>query len=414
MLLNKAHAYEVMDRHGLDGLIATSQINVYYLTDFWGALMRMRRSFFNYGVLPRREDAPAALVMTAVELNRLQDMPTWVPNVVTYSHPVFNDKRDYDTGTEEPESGKALNWPVRGESLSDSDARWLALLDEQKGKVRATPAYALKKALEDAGLASATVGTDDPRAVTWMNEMGLKRLKGVEATNIFREIRMIKSAAELEIIRDAARINEDGINAAIKAMRLGAKWQKMERAYFVAMAKQDAKGVYITPGTGGLPHGKVVKGEPVMFDALGEYKHYHGDIGRTAVAGGVSREIRKRSKAMRIGWDVAFETMKPGVTFGAMSRKVLRAIEKEGFPGFIIATPHSVGLEHTDHPIPIGPEMPGSKGEHTFQENMVINVDLPYHELGWGGMHLEDMVRITRDGCEPLTTMDTKLRVIPA
>ena len=48
MLLNKPRAYDVMDRHGIDGLIATTQVNVYYLSGFWGALMRMRRSFFNY------------------------------------------------------------------------------------------------------------------------------------------------------------------------------------------------------------------------------------------------------------------------------------------------------------------------------------------------------------------------------
>ena len=45
MLLNKARAYEVMDREGLDGLIAVAPINVDYLSDYWGALMRMRRPF---------------------------------------------------------------------------------------------------------------------------------------------------------------------------------------------------------------------------------------------------------------------------------------------------------------------------------------------------------------------------------
>ena len=53
-------------------------------------------------------------------------------------------------------------------------------------------------------------------------------------------------------------------------------------------------------------------------------------------------------------------------------------------------------------------------GDLVFEENMVINVDLPYHELGWGAMHLEDMIRVTADGCEPLTSMDTSLRVIGA
>jgi Xaa-Pro aminopeptidase len=96
-----------------------------------------------------------------------------------------------------------------------------------------------------------------------------------------------------------------------------------------------------------------------------------------------------------------------------MTEKVIGVIEREGFPGFFIATPHSVGLEHTDHPIPIGLELPGSQGDLVCEENMVINVDLPYHELGFGGMHLEDMIRVSKDGCEPLTTMKTDLIVIP-
>jgi Xaa-Pro aminopeptidase len=414
MLLNKPRAYEVMDRHGIDGLIATTQVNVYYLTGFWGALMRMRRSFFNYAVLPRAEDAPAALVMTAVELNRLQDMPTWVPNVVTYSHPVLLESRNYDTFTEEPDAGSALLWPVRKDGLSARESEWLEMSEAQAKTIRATPTYALKKAIEDAGLARAKVGTDDPRAVTWMNDMGLDGLTGVEATNIFREIRMVKSADEIAIIRDAARINEDGINAAIGALRVGAKWSEIEIAYNVEMARQGGTGVYVTPGTGGLPHGEIVPGETVMLDSLGEYKHYHGDIGRTAVVGKPSPEMVRRSKAMRAGWDTAFETIKPGVTGREMTEKVLATIEREGFPGFVIATPHSVGLEHTDHPLPIGPQLPGSMGDLVFEENMVINVDLPFHELGWGAMHLEDMILVTADGCEALTTMDTALRIIEA
>ena len=44
---------------------------------------------------------------------------------------------------------------------------------------------------------------------------------------------------------------------------------------------------------------------------------------------------------------------------------------------------------------------------------MVFTVDLPYHEIGWGSMHLEDMMRVTEDGCEPMTSYDTRLRVCP-
>lgn len=414
MLLNKPRAYEAMDKYGLDGLLATSQVNVYYLTDFWGALMRMRRSFFNYAVLPRNEDAPAALVMSGVELSRLVDMPTWVPNVVAYTHPAVLESRDYDTGTEEAEAGQGFAWPVREASaLGDKERQWQAMSAAHAEQTLGTPSYALRKALREAGLIKATVGTDDPRPVAWMNELGLPDLKGVEATNIFREIRMVKSATELDIMRQAARINEDAINAGIRALHAGVAWREIEIAYGMEMARQGGRGVYVTAGPGGLSSERAPFGEPIMFDALGEYRHYHGDIGRTAFIGEPSPEVVKRNRAMSVGWQTAFETIKPGVTGREMTTKVLAAIEREGFPGFLIATPHSVGLEHTDHPIPFGLELPGSRGDLVFEEDMVINVDLPYHELGFGGMHLEDMVRVTKDGCEPFTSMQTELIVIP-
>ena len=414
MLLNKPRAYEVMDKYGLDGLLAASQINVYYLTDFWGALMRMRRSFFNYAVLPRDESAPAALVTSGVELHRLVEMPTWVPNVVAYTVPASPESRNYDTATEEPVAGRPFAWPVReGSTLGRKEQQWHAMSEAYAEKTLATPSYALRRALRDAGLESATVGSDDPRPITWMNELGLPHLKGVEATNIFREIRMVKSAEELVIMREAARINEDAINAAIGALHAGATWFEIEVAYGMEMARQGGRSVYVTAGTGGMSAERAPVGEPIMFDALGEFRHYHGDIGRTAIIGEPSAEVVQRNRAMSVGWQTAFDTIKPGVTGREMTSRVIAAIEREGFNGFLIATPHSVGLEHTDHPIPFGLELPGSRGDLVFEENMVINVDLPYHELGFGGMHLEDMVRVTGDGCEALTSMRTDLIVIP-
>ncbi|NQV78994.1 MAG: aminopeptidase P family protein, partial [Alphaproteobacteria bacterium] len=322
--------------------------------------------------------------------------------------------RNYATATEEPEAGPGYRWPVRNaDSLPPKERAWEAMRTDLAEKNRATPTYALRQALRDAGLEKGTVGTDDPRPIAWMNALGLDHLKGVEATNIFREIRMVKSPDEITIMREAARINEEGVNAAIAALGVGVTFPEIELAYNIEVARQGGRGVYITTGSGGLPHDRVTAGEPVMLDALGEYKHYHGDIGRTAVVGSPSDEIVKRNKAMSVGWQTAFETIKPGVTGRAMTEKVLAAIEREGFSGFLVATPHSVGLEHTDHPIPFGLEMPGSRGDLVFEENMIINVDLPYHELGFGGMHLEDVIRVTKDGCEPLTSMKTDLVVIP-
>ena len=114
---------------------------------------------------------------------------------------------------------------------------------------------------------------------------------------------------------------------------------------------------------------------------------------------------------MVAGWEKAVEMIKPGLSGQELTSQVLKVIEREGFPGFMIVTPHSIGLEHTDHPLPIGPEMPGSKGDFVFMENMVVNVDMPYHEYGWGAMHLEDTLVITKDGCRAITSQSTELVV---
>jgi Xaa-Pro aminopeptidase len=43
---------------------------------------------------------------------------------------------------------------------------------------------------------------------------------------------------------------------------------------------------------------------------------------------------------------------------------------------------------------------------------MVVNVDMPHTEIGWGSVHMEDTVIITDDGYERLTTADFGLLVI--
>jgi Xaa-Pro aminopeptidase len=44
-------------------------------------------------------------------------------------------------------------------------------------------------------------------------------------------------------------------------------------------------------------------------------------------------------------------------------------------------------------------------------ENMVINVDMPHTEIGWGSVHMEDTVRITATGCERLGATDYRMLV---
>jgi len=418
MLLNKERAYTVMDKYGLDGLVATQAINVYYLTDYWDLFSSGGWTFNSYAVLPRREDAPAGLVINAaINAERLSEVtPTWVPNVVMFSDYSgrSTEESGVDAATGEPEPAEWNGWPVReGATLTPLEQTWAERSRQHAPHMAATPAWGLRRILKDAGLESAKVGTDDPRVIGWMNNMGLGGVSAVEATNIFREIRMVKSDAEVALMREAAQINEAGVEAALAAVHDGALWDDIERAYYTEVSQRGGKGRYIVTTLGGLPHGKVVPGESLFLDSLAEYKHYLGDIGRTLVVGKPSDELVRRAKAMETGWNAACEMIRPGIARSTLIEKTVGVIQKAGFPEYFYVSPHSLGLEHTDNPVPLGDDVfAGGEFDFELQENMVINIDMPYFELGWGTLHLEDTIRVTGDGFEALTSNVSRLRII--
>jgi Xaa-Pro aminopeptidase len=46
-----------------------------------------------------------------------------------------------------------------------------------------------------------------------------------------------------------------------------------------------------------------------------------------------------------------------------------------------------------------------------LEKNMVICIETPYYEIGWGGMNCENEVIVREDGCEPITNQNKELHV---
>ncbi len=407
-----------MARYGLIGLIAREHINIYYLTDYWDTQADGRWPYLVYGVLPRDDAMPAGLVLPTVKLERLSVWPTWVPNIIAFSDYSGRERRQGGSlGPDQGEPGAIPwpGWPVReGATLTPLEQEWATRAAVHADRLAATPAWGLKRALVDAGMTKGRIGSDDPRVIEWLQEMGLPGIEAVDATNIFREIRMVKSAAEIEILGQAARINEAAGVAAAHAAVTGATWPEIETVYHIEMSRLGGRNGHIISGLGVLPHGEVVPGEPFLIDALGEYRNYFGDYGRTVIVGEPSAELVRRADAMWAGFERACEIIRPGLKRSILIAEVIAAVQKAGFNDFFYVSPHSLGLEHTDHPIPMGPTLHGDWNDYALMVDMVVNVDMPFFEWGWGTMHLEDTVVVTADGFRPLTSMSPALIVNPA
>ncbi len=429
MLLNRARAIEVMERHGLDGLVAAFPENIYYLSDYWGPMFLMSRNYTLYAFLPRDPELPAALIMPGTGVYHLEHVPTWMPNVSTYITRIKPGQpippRDFEFTTEEIDEGdrvvtpqsaqgqRLTPYPIReGVEMAPRDQQLLARYAMHSSNPEITATRALKAAIEAAGLGKGRIGFDDPRVLGWLNAVGLPDLGGVDALNIFKEIRMVKSPAEIDLLRTAGQMSENAINAVIAAIEPGMPLDDIGRIHARAMIEQGGKSEWIIANVRGLATGVVEAGGGGGLDSVGSYKEYRGDVGRTVICGEPTREMLDRNVTVTRALQIAYENIRPGKTFKEIVDLTLKAVHDEGFPGFVIAGPHSVGLEHTDHPVSVGDQMPGHH-ELRFLENMVFTLDMPYHEFGWGTSHVEDMMLVTKDGCEALTSMDTSLRVKP-
>lgn len=414
-LVNKSRAYEIMDKHGLDGLVASSSLNIYYLSSHGGIMQWMGRNFSTYAFFPRHEDAPPAIVLPAVMLYHLDYRPTWMPSIQAYTMPLRGEDGRvlYDAVGNLMANPKTSFWPVSDGETDERDRLQLALFKAYEGKTSANALYGLKNAIIEGGAAKGTIGFEDPRVLPWMQDIGLPDLKGKDAINIFKEIRMVKTENEIDILRQAAQRNETALDYAIDQIEPGFPLEGIELAHARKWGELDGRGKWLIANIHGLNSGVVKAGDWMKLDSVGVYKGYHGDVGRTVMVGDPPDELVRRIEANTKASRLTYEAIRPGMKFTEASQMFSDLMKQEGVErGF--GSAHNVGLEHTDQPWPTGAEQPDSYvQDFTFEIGTVFTLDMPYNEVGWGTTHVEDMIVIRENGYEALSSMDTSLRIRP-
>jgi Xaa-Pro aminopeptidase len=225
---------------------------------------------------------------------------------------------------------------------------------------------------------------------------------------------MVKTAAEIALLRSAARKTELAQLASIEAVAAGATWAEAQRVFFSVMTQIGGDPLYLAgtvarPGVGPISGSDALDhlpGDTAFFDGFGGYRRYYGDIGRTVVFGEPSARQRAVFAALRVGWQETWRQIRPGLDSRELAAMVMRHVRAAGAAEYQICSPHSVGLEHFDHP------HPGSIYEpFTVEAGMVLSVDIPYMAPDTGMLHTEDLVLVDDGGVELLTSNDDRLFV---
>ncbi|MBP1634530.1 MAG: aminopeptidase family protein [Acidobacteria bacterium] len=218
-------------------------------------------------------------------------------------------------------------------------------------------------------------------------------------------MRTIKSAREIEILRENGRISAEAIRRAILATREGGFEYEIEAEATHWMFRNGIQGNSFPPIVGSGPNvnvwhyqrnGRQYKdGDLVVMDYGGALDYLGVDITRTWPVSGSFDDLQRRA------YDCALEAqkaiiaaMKPGATRAQTAEIGAAVYKKHGFPGRASAG-HYVGMSVHD----VG------DGSLPFRPGMVIAVE-PIVEDAAKQLHvrIEDTVLITEAGPEVLTS----------
>ena len=409
--INKSRAYEVLEELELDGLIALRPHNVFYLTNTYTTLTAFKEEYPAFGVFPRDPSQPSFLISSTGNTWETANGDREVPDVITFS--AARNSQDYVNATAEqmkiePES-IGSSWSgfafAPWEELSDRERRWFESQERYLPSSAPTPAWAIVRALKESGLANSRIAVDDMRIAYLLEAIGFDSVTLMDGDNVFRKIRQVKTAQEIEIMRAAQTMTQDSILAAIRHLEDGMTYEEVRHRFFAEAAARGGRGEFLLLGftQGRLPDGVARRGRSYLLDCSVRFNMYQGDFARTVCIGEPTARAKKHFQAQQIGREAAFEIIKAGVSFRTVEKTARDAMIKAGMPAsnVPIISLHSVGLQHGDDPSRF--DIPFKAADnHVLEENMTVTLDLPYLEVGSVAGHNEDLLRVTKNGYEIL------------
>lgn len=236
-------------------------------------------------------------------------------------------------------------------------------------------------------------------------------------SGLVEKLRMVKTADEIETLKQAAKIADDAFKHIFTFIRPGITELDVSNELEFFMRKQGATSssfsIIVASGLrSALPHGvatdKVIEsGDFVTLDFGALYKGYISDITRTVAVGEPSEKLKEIYEVVLASQELALKEIKPGMT-GIEADKIARDyIASKGYgEAFGHSTGHGIGLEVHE-----GPSL-SSKSSVVLEPNMTVTVEPGIYLPEIGGVRIEDDIIITEEGNERLTFSTKELLIL--
>ncbi|MDM5334758.1 Xaa-Pro peptidase family protein [Ureibacillus composti] len=230
------------------------------------------------------------------------------------------------------------------------------------------------------------------------------------------DLRVIKDQAELEKMREAARLADFAIEVGCKEIAEGKTEMEILTAIENAIRQKGYSMSFETMVLSGpkaaSPHGtpgdrKIQKGDFILFDLGVIYEGYCSDITRTVAFGEPTDEQIAIYQAVRNANENAIAAVKPGIRAMDLDKIARDTIADAGYGEYFThRLGHGLGISVHEFPSVTG------TNEMVLLPGMVFTIEPGVYNTEIAGVRIEDDVVVTADGVEVLTKFTKELIIL--
>ncbi|CCV09262.1 putative Peptidase M24 [Mesorhizobium metallidurans STM 2683] len=330
-------------------------------------------------------------------------------------------------------SAQYLLVPLEGQPLhitrgiEEVNVRAYSWIDDSSSYMdHEVPLELLAEILRDLGYAKSKIGFEKKAwffsiADYEMLKALLPEVRFEDGSMIVETVRVVKSDAELDYVRQAARIAEAGMEAGINQIRAGVNENEIaaeiQRVVTLKGSEYPGYPPFVTSGVRtsyahGTWSGRVIeKGDPVFLELSGTVRRYSAAIMRASVVSPVNRELEKMEDVSRRALENMLAGIRPDRPLGEVWDIWSKTVNDGGYEGRFKRTGYSIGINYPPD-WGEGHILSFKRGEtRTLMANMVFHIPSMVKAFGFADVGTSETVRVTETGCEILTDYKRQLYV---
>jgi Xaa-Pro dipeptidase len=279
--------------------------------------------------------------------------------------------------------------------------------------------HGFRDVLREQGLTQATIAIEknffDAALYEVFVEHILPQARVVPAAPIVSQLRMFKDSAEIECLKAAARIADEGMAAAQRELRAGVREIDIAGHAEFAMRRAGAEGwssaTYVASGwRSAMAHGPasakvIAAGDVVQVHLAPIASGYTVDLCRTFLVEPVAQEAAQALRAYIQAQERGIAAAVPGAALMGIDAAMAASLDQAGFGGaFLRPVFHGIGIEHEEAPIPGGHAViHGEQKVEKVAAGMVLGIGNCGIYREQFGVRAEDTVWVSEQGPVALT-----------